>query len=116
MVGQRIGYIRVSTIDQNVERQLEGIALDRTFIDKASGKDCAAAAPAIPTGFWDRRPQPTPGRLRRLLARTPFPQDFPLPARLREKASATAHLPKGFWEQRRTPATPATPTTLAEAT
>ena len=39
MVGQRIGYIRVSTIDQNVERQLEGIALDRTFIDKASGKD-----------------------------------------------------------------------------
>ena len=39
MVGQRIGYIRVSTIDQNVERQLEGIALDRTFSDKASGKD-----------------------------------------------------------------------------
>ena len=53
---------------------------------------------------------------RRLLARTPFPQDVPLPARLREKASATAHLPKGFWGQRRTPATPATPTTLAEAT
>src|ERR671929_152355 len=39
MVGQRIGYIRVSTIDQHVERQLEGISLDRTFIDKASGKD-----------------------------------------------------------------------------
>ena len=39
MVGQRIGYIRVSTIDQHVERQLEGIQLDRTFIDKASGKD-----------------------------------------------------------------------------
>ena len=75
----------------------------------------AATAPAIPTGFWDRRPQPTPGRLRRSLARTPFPQDFPLPARRREKASATAHLPKGFWGQRRTPATPATPTTLAEA-
>lgn len=72
----------------------------------------AATAPAIPTGFWDRRPQPTPGRLRRFLARTPFPQDSPLPARLREKASATAHLPKGFWGQRRTPATPAT---LAEA-
>jgi hypothetical protein len=33
---------------------------------------------------------------RRLLARTPFPRDFPVPARLREKASATAHLPKGF--------------------
>ena len=61
----------------------------------------AATAPAVPTGFWDRRPQPTPGRLRRLLARTPFPHDFPLPARLREKAPLTAHLPKGFWGQRR---------------
>jgi DNA invertase Pin-like site-specific DNA recombinase len=39
MSGQRIGYIRVSTIDQHVERQLEGMPLDRTFIDKASGKD-----------------------------------------------------------------------------
>ena len=39
MSGQRIGYIRVSTIDQHVERQLEGIPLDRTLIDKASGKD-----------------------------------------------------------------------------
>jgi hypothetical protein len=49
-------------------------------------------------------------------ARTPFPQDFPLPAHLREKASAPAHLPTGFWGQRRTTATPATPTSLAEAT
>ena len=39
MVGQRIGYIRVSTVDQNTERQLDGIELDKTFIDKASGKD-----------------------------------------------------------------------------
>src|SRR5919198_753690 len=39
MSGQRIGYIRASTIDQHVERQLDGIELDRTFIDKASGKD-----------------------------------------------------------------------------
>ena len=39
MSGQRIGYIRVSTLDQNHERQLEGIELDRTFIDHASGKD-----------------------------------------------------------------------------
>jgi hypothetical protein len=66
----------------------------------------AATTPAIPTGFWDRCPQPTPGRLRRLLARTPFPHDFPLPARVREKATATAHLPKGFWGQRRRAADP----------
>ena len=39
MVGQRIGYIRVSTVDQNTERQLDGIDLDKTFTDKASGKD-----------------------------------------------------------------------------
>ncbi|MBT8163484.1 MULTISPECIES: recombinase family protein [Arthrobacter] len=39
MVGQRIGYIRVSSLDQNSQRQLEGIQLDRTFTDKASGKD-----------------------------------------------------------------------------
>jgi hypothetical protein len=61
----------------------------------------AASSPAIPTGFWDRRPQPTPGRLRRALARCPFPQDFPLPARIRAKAARTDHLRTGFWGQRR---------------
>lgn len=39
MKGQRIGYKRVSTFDQNDERQLAGLELDRIFIDKASGKD-----------------------------------------------------------------------------
>ena len=39
MNGQRIGYIRVSTFDQNVGRQLEGQSLNRIFTDKASGKD-----------------------------------------------------------------------------
>ncbi len=34
-----VGYIRVSSIDQNTERQLEGITLDKCFTDKASGKD-----------------------------------------------------------------------------
>lgn len=37
--GQRIAYIRVSTIDQNTERQLDGVDVDRTFTDKASGKN-----------------------------------------------------------------------------
>ena len=37
--GQDVGYIRVSTTDQNTARQLEGTALDRVFTDKASGKD-----------------------------------------------------------------------------
>lgn len=38
MHGQKIGYIRVSSSDQNTERQLDGLALDRTFTDKVSGK------------------------------------------------------------------------------
>jgi len=36
MTGKRIGYIRVSTIDQNPERQLENVQLDKKFIDYAS--------------------------------------------------------------------------------
>ena len=39
MVGQRIGYVRVSSVEQNTDRQLEGQELARTFTDKASGKD-----------------------------------------------------------------------------
>ncbi|MDQ0921531.1 DNA invertase Pin-like site-specific DNA recombinase [Pseudarthrobacter sp. W1I19] len=41
MSGQRIGYVRVSTLDQNEKRQLEGVILDRVFMDKASGRDTA---------------------------------------------------------------------------
>ncbi len=37
--GQRIGYVRVSAVDQNELRQLDGLELDRMFTDKASGKD-----------------------------------------------------------------------------
>jgi len=74
----------------------------------------AATTPAMPTGFWDRRPQPTPGRLRRLLARTPFPHDLPLPARIREKASVTGHLRTGFWGQRRPADASPDPAALAE--
>jgi len=37
--GQQVGYVRVSSEDQNTARQLEGVDLAKTFIDKASGKD-----------------------------------------------------------------------------
>lgn len=33
-----IGYVRVSSFDQNTDRQLEGIQTDKLFVDKASGK------------------------------------------------------------------------------
>jgi DNA invertase Pin-like site-specific DNA recombinase len=39
MKNQTVGYVRVSGIDQNEQRQLEGVELDRVFTDKASGKD-----------------------------------------------------------------------------
>jgi len=39
MKGQNVGYIRVSSTSQNTERQLADVQLDRTFTDKASGKD-----------------------------------------------------------------------------
>jgi DNA invertase Pin-like site-specific DNA recombinase len=38
-MSQRVGYQRVSTIDQNTDRQLDGVELDKMFSDKASGKD-----------------------------------------------------------------------------
>jgi len=41
MSGQRIGYKRVSTVDQNTSRQLDGVQVDRTFEDKCSGKNTA---------------------------------------------------------------------------
>jgi hypothetical protein len=56
----------------------------------------AATFPPMPSGFWDRRPKPTPGRFRRLLIGKPFPKDAPLSRQLRQKRSVTAHLPKGF--------------------
>lgn len=34
---QTIGYIRVSSLDQNIDRQLSGVQLDKVFIDKISG-------------------------------------------------------------------------------
>lgn len=68
----------------------------------------AATLPAVPTGFWDRHPKPTPGRLRRLLAQMSFPESYPLPERLRKKATIWAHLPLGSAGHRRTkqPASP----------
>ena len=56
----------------------------------------AATHPAVPTGFWDRAPRPTAGRLRRLLAQLDISKTAPLPRQLRKKESVTTHLPKGI--------------------
>jgi len=61
----------------------------------------AATQPALPTGFWDRAPKPTSGRLRRLLAAVHCGDLEELPAQLYKKPSPTAHLPKGVLGHRR---------------
>lgn len=42
MSGKRIGYIRVSTVGQNKDRQLEGVDLDKVFEESASGKSASS--------------------------------------------------------------------------
>jgi DDE superfamily endonuclease len=61
----------------------------------------AAVLPPVPSGFWDRTPQPTPGRLRRLLAHSNFQSLAVETLQLRKKNSLTAHLPKGIDAHRR---------------
>jgi hypothetical protein len=95
---QMIGAHRAFVFAAEVCQRLPELALlAGTILSYA-----AAILPAIPTGFWDRTPQPTPGRLRRFLARSRFPTDFPLPPEIRQKASFTDHLPKGSSLFRRT--------------
>jgi hypothetical protein len=61
----------------------------------------AAVLPPIPSGFWDRTPKPTPGRLRRVLAQADFPNLLDYDPLLRKKNVFTAHLPKGIDAHRR---------------
>jgi hypothetical protein len=61
----------------------------------------AASQEAVPTGFWDRSPKPTAGRLRRVLASVTFEDLGEWPKELRKKNSPTAHLPKGVQAHRR---------------
>jgi DNA invertase Pin-like site-specific DNA recombinase len=69
MTGQRIGYKRVSTVDQSTARQLDGIQFDKVYEDKASGKDTQRPQLQAALGYsreWDTlrswyeqtRPQP----------------------------------------------------------
>ena len=43
--GQILGYVRVSTVEQNEARQVEALTargVQRWYIDKASGKSCVS--------------------------------------------------------------------------
>jgi DNA invertase Pin-like site-specific DNA recombinase len=49
----RIGYVRVSSSDQNIDRQLDGENLTVTFVDKASGKNAdRPQLQALLAGNW----------------------------------------------------------------
>lgn len=62
----------------------------------------AAIVPPIPTGFWDRNPNPTPGRFRRWLGRMTFSDLQPVSkGQIRKKSSVTHHLPKGILGHKR---------------
>lgn len=61
----------------------------------------AAILPPQPTGYWDRYPKKTPGRLRRQLAKAIFSKEALSEGRLRKKQSKTDHLPKGINAHRR---------------
>jgi hypothetical protein len=88
---QMIGAHRAFVFAAEVCQRLPELAL----LAGAILSYAAAVLPAIPTGFWDRVPQPTAGRLRRFLARCGFPTHLTLPPEIRPKASFTDHLPKG---------------------
>lgn len=52
---------------------------------------------AIPTGFWDRRPKQTPGRLRRFLAKRDFSKLNPINQRISKKSPSLRIYQKVFW-------------------
>ena len=47
MPGQNVGYIRVSSMDQNTDRQLQELGLDTVFEDHCSGKDTDTNRPQL---------------------------------------------------------------------
>ena len=76
---------------------------ERALVAGAILRYRAATPPVRPQGFWDRAPQPTSGRLRRLLATGHCADLEGLPEPLRTKQSPTAHVPKGVLGHRRQP-------------
>ena len=55
MRGQRVGDVRVSSLDQRTARQLEGVAVDRTSVERASGRDVSPAELAALVDFVRER-------------------------------------------------------------
>lgn len=96
---QRLGAARQFVFAPESRQRLPELAL----VAGAILMYIAATQPAIPTGFWDRAPKPTSGRLRRVLSEVHCADLQGLPEQLRKKHSLTAHLPKGVLGHRRQP-------------
>lgn len=67
-----------------------------SFVAAAILMVVAASCEPMPTGWWDTRPKPTAGRLRRQLRKVGHLRVLDTPPKLRKKNSYTAHLPPGF--------------------
>jgi hypothetical protein len=94
---QMLGAVRQFVFAPESRQRLPALAL----VAGAILMYVAATQPALPTGFWDRAPKPTAGRLRRLLAAVHCGDLEELPEQLHNKPSPTAHLPKGVLGHRR---------------
>lgn len=94
---QMLGAVRQFVFAPESRQRLPELAL----LAGSIASYAAATAPPLATGFWDRRPRPTAGRLRRALARVDFSELGELPDTFRKKVSPTAHLPKGVQGHRR---------------
>ena len=92
---QMIGAVRQYVHEPETCQRLPELAL----LAGAVLSYAAATGPAVATGYWDRRPLRTPGRLRRVLEYRDFPGAVALPERVCVKAAVTGHLPKGHWGQ-----------------
>lgn len=105
---QLLGAHRQFVFSEDARQRLPELAL----LSGAILLYLAATQPAQPTGFWDRTPRPTAGRLRHRLAQYQFSEHWPLLEHIRKKNAVTDHLPKGITAHRRSPGYVRPPTPL----
>ena len=73
----KIGYIRVSTPDQNIDRQLNGFEVDKKFVDKASASNKNRRALAEMINFIREGDSVHVWSIDCLLYTSPSPRDTP---------------------------------------
>ena len=91
MPGKDIGYVRVSTHDQNTARQLDGVHLDKVFEEHASGKnsDRPALQTCLTTFVMATRSTFTPSTGLLVIFKTYLPCHYP------ERKGSHGNIPQG---------------------